>query len=68
MNSKNNNNNYRAYAYAYRTHETEICHAGRLGCWAEGRGAVAARWALRVVEGLAFAVLFVGFCVLCAVA
>lgn len=67
-----NNNNHiaRAYAYAYRPHETEICHGGRLGCWlpVEGRGAVAARWALRVVEGLAFAVLFVVFCVLCAVA
>lgn len=49
-------------------HETEICHAGRLGCWVEGRGEVAARWALRAVEGLAVAVLVVVFCVLCAVA
>lgn len=65
MNSKNNNNNYRAYG---RAHETEVCHCGRLGCWVEGRGAAAARWALRVVEGLAFAVLVVGFCALCAVA
>ena len=65
MNSKNNNNNYRAYG---RVHETEICHGGRLGCWVEGRGAVAARWARRAVEGLALAVLFVGFCALCAVA
>lgn len=67
MNSKNNNNNYRAYAYP---HETEICHGGRLGCWlpVEGRGARAARWALRVVEGLAIAVLFFVFCALCAVA
>ena len=65
-----NNNNHiaRAYAYAYRAHETEICHAGRLGCRVEGRGAVAARWARRVVEGLAFAVLFVGFCAVCAMA
>lgn len=65
MNSKNNNNNYRAYG---RAHETEVCHCGRLGCWVEGRGARAARWALRVVEGLAIAVLFVVFCALCAVA
>ena len=65
MNSENNNNNYRAYG---RAHETEICHGGRLGCWVEGRGAVAARWARRVVEGLAFAVLVVGLCALCAVA
>ena len=65
-----NNNNHiaRAYAYAYRTHETEVFHGGRLGCWVAGRGARAARWALRVVEGLAFAVLFVVFCALCAVA
>ena len=65
MNSKNNNNNHRAYV---RAHETEICHCGRLGCWVESRGAVAARWARRVVEGLAFAVLVVVFCALCAVA
>lgn len=65
MNNKNNNNNYRAYG---RAHETEICRGGRLGCWVEGRGARAARWALRVVEGLAIAVLFVVFCALCAVA
>ena len=65
MNNKNNNNNYRAYG---RAHETEIFRGGRLGCWVEGRGAVAARWALRVVEGLAFAVLAVVFCALCAVA
>ena len=64
-----NNNiiNYRAYG---RAHETEICHNGRLGCWlpVEGRGARAAMWARRVVEGLAFAVLIVGLCALCAVA
>ena len=67
MNSKNNNNNNRAYAY--HTH-AEICHGGRLGCWlpVEGRGARAARWARRVVEGLAFAVLVVGLCAVCAVA
>lgn len=65
MNNNNNNNNNRAYE---RAHETEICHGGRLGCWVESRGAVAARWALRVVEGLAFAVLFVVFFALCAVA
>ena len=65
MNNKNNNNNYRAYG---RAHETEICHNSRLGCWVEGRGSAAARWARRVVEGLAFAVLFVVFCALCAVA
>ena len=64
MNNKNNNNNHRAYAYG--AHETEICHGGRLGCWAESRGARAARWARRVVEGLAFAVLVVGLCALCA--
>ena len=63
-----NNNNHIARAYAYRAHETEVFHGGRLGCWVEGRGARAARWALRVVEGLAFAVLFVVFCALCAVA
>ena len=67
MNSKNNNNNHRAYAYG-RMHETEICHGGRLGCWVESRGAVAARWARRVVEGLAFAVIIVGLCAICAVA
>ena len=61
-----NNNNHRAYAYG--AHETEICHNGRLGCWVESRGAGAARWARRVVEGLAFAVLIVGFCALCAMA
>ena len=64
-----NNNiiNYRAYE---RAHETEICHNGRVGCWlpVEGRGARAAMWARRVVEGLAFAVLIVGLCALCAVA
>ena len=65
MNNKNNNNNHRAYG---RAHETEICHGGRLGCWAESRGAVAARWARRVVEGLAFAVIIVGLCAICAVA
>ena len=69
MNSKNNNNNHRAYAYG-RAHETEICHNWRLGCWlpVESRGAVAARWARRVVEGLAFAVLIFGLCAVCAVA
>ena len=66
MNNKNNNNNHRAYAYG--AHETEICHCGRLGCWVESRGAVAARWARLVVEGLAFAGLIVVFCALCAVA
>ena len=66
MNNKNNNNNHRAYAYG--AHETEICHCGRLGCWAESRGAVAARWARRVVGGLAFAVLVFGLCALCAMA
>ena len=66
MNNKNNNNNHRAYAYD--AHETEICHGGRLGCWVESRGAVAARWARRVVEGLAFAVLIFGLCAVCAVA
>ena len=68
MNNKNNSNNHRAYVHG--AHETEICHNGRLGCWlpVEGRGAVAARWALRAVEGLALAVLFFVFCVLCAAA
>ena len=63
----NNNNNHRAYGCA---HETEICHNGRLGCWlpAESRGAVVARWARRVVEGLALAFLVFGFCALCAMA
>ena len=65
MNNKNNNNNHRAYG---RAHETEICHGGRLGCWVESRGAVAARWARRVVEGLAFAAIIVGLCAVCAVA
>ena len=65
MNNNNNNNNYRAYG---RAHETEVCHGGRLGCWVDGRGALAARWALRAVEGLALAVLAVVFCALCAVA
>ena len=68
MNNKNNNNKHRAYAYG--AHETEVCHGGRLGCWlpAESRGAVAARWARRIVEGLAFAVLVFGLCAVCAVA
>ena len=67
MNNKNNNNNYRAYG---RAHETEICHGGRLGCWlpVESRGAIAARWARLVIEGLAFAVLVFGLCAVCAVA
>lgn len=67
MINKNNNNNHRAYGHA---HETEICHCGRLGCWlpVESRGALAARWARRVVEGLAFAVLVFGLCALCAMA
>lgn len=65
MKNNNNNNNHRAYGHA---HETGVCHNGRLGCWAESRGAVAARWARRVVEGLAFAVLALVFCVLCAAA
>ena len=65
-----NNNNYRAYV---RAHETEICHNGRLGCWlpVESRGERAARWALRAVECLAFAILVVvlcAFCAFCAVA
>ena len=65
MNNKNNNNHR---AYAYGAHETEICHGGRLGCWVESRGAVAARWARRIVECLAFAVLVFGLCAVCAVA
>lgn len=60
-----NNINHLAYV---RMHDTEICHGGHLGYWVEGRGAVAARWARRIVEGLAFAVLVVGFCALCALA
>ena len=67
MNNKNNNNNHRAYVRAHET-ETEICHGGRLGCWVESRGAGAARWARRVVEGLAFAVLIFGLGAVCAVA
>ena len=65
MNNMNNNNHR---SCAYHPHETEICHGGRLGCWVESRGARAARWALRVVEGLALAFLVVVFCALCAVA
>ena len=65
MNNKNNNNNHHAYG---RAHETEICHNWRIGCWVESRGAVAARWARRVVEGLAFAVIIFGLCAVCAVA
>lgn len=67
MNNKNNNNNYRAYV---RAHETEICHNGRLGCWVEPESGKdrAVRWALCILEGLAFAVLIVVFCALCAVA
>ena len=63
-----NNNTIKHRAYAYGAHETEICHGGRLGCWVESRGAVAARWARRIVEGLAFAVLVFGLCAVCAVA
>lgn len=64
MNNNNNNNNNRAYV----ARETEVFHAGRLGCWVESRGVVAARWALRIVEGLALAALAGVFCALCAVA
>ena len=52
----------------YKYNETEVCHGGRLGCWVESRGAVAARWARLVVEGLAFAVLIFGLGAVCAVA
>ena len=62
-----NNNNHRAYG---RAHETEICHKGRLGCWVEPEGGKdrAVRWARCILEGVAFAVLVFGCCVLCAVA
>ena len=63
-----NNNNHIARAYAYRAHDTEVCHGGRLGCWVESRGAVAARWARRIVECLAFAFIIFGLCAVCAVA
>ena len=62
------NNNYRAYAY--NPHETEICHGGRLGCWVEPESGKdrAVRLARFILEGVAFAVLVFGLCVLCAVA
>ena len=47
-------------------HETEICHGGRLGCWVRDDRAV--RWGRCILEGLAFAVLIVGLCAVCAVA
>lgn len=67
MNNKNNNNNYRAYV---RAHETEICHNGRLGCWVEPESGKdrAVRWGRCILEGVCFAILAAGFCVLCAMA
>ena len=57
----NNNNNLRVY-----THETEICHNGRLGCWVR-RGVVGAVvWA--VVETAALVAALVAFAAVCAMA
>ena len=61
-----NNNIINNHAYAYRTHETEICHGGRLGCWAKDNRAV--RWGRCILEGVCFAFLIFGLCALCAVA
>lgn len=63
-----NINNHRAYAY--RPHETEICHSGRLGCWVEPESGKdrAVRWGRCILEGVCFAFLMFGLCVLCAVA
>ena len=60
MNNKNNNNNHRAYAYG--AHETEICHAGRLGCWVEPESSkdLAIRWGRCILEGVCFAFLIFG--------
>ena len=59
-----NNNNHRAYAY--RTHETEICHNGRLGCWVRDNRAV--RCGRCILEGVCFAFLIFGLIALCAIA
>ena len=59
-----NNNNHRAYAYRMR--DTEICHAGRLGCWVKDNRAV--RWGRCILEGVCFAFLMFGLIALCAVA
>ena len=53
---------------AYRMRDTDICHAGRLGVWCEGNRQRAVRCGRCILEGLAFAVLIVGLCALCAVA
>lgn len=57
----NNNNNLRVY-----THETEICHNGRLGCWVRRRSVRAIAWA--VVETAALVAALVAFAAVCAVA
>lgn len=54
----------------YKYHETEICHAGRLGCWVEqdsGKGR-AVRWGRCILEGVCFAFLMFGLIALCAMA
>ena len=57
-----NNNNLRVH-----THETEICHNGRLGCWVRRRRSVmAVVWA--VVETAVLVGLLVAFAAVCAVA
>ena len=66
MNNKNNNNNHRAHG----AHETEICHAGRLGCWVEQESCKdrAVRWGRSILEGVCFAFLVFGLIALCAMA
>lgn len=54
----------------YKYHETEICHKGRIGCWVEPESGKdrAVRWGRCILEGVCFAFLMFGLCVLCAVA
>ena len=57
-----NNNNLRVY-----THETEICHNGRLGCWVRRRRSVMAV-VRAVVETAALLAALVAFAAVCAMA
>lgn len=60
MNNNNNYNNLRVH-----THETEICHNGRLGCWVRrlSVGAVV-RAVVEVAVLLAALVAFAAACVM----
>lgn len=62
MMNNNNNNNLRVY-----THETEICHNGRLGCWVRRRRSVGAVVRAVAETALLLAVI-VAFAAVCAMA